>query len=504
MDKEQFKIIAKEKGFRMFKGSMGLNPQFKKYIDNHEDLKKLFEILPGESFQERMYLLFNPSITKPVCKTCKKPIPFNTYGKGYRTFCTNKLCRSKNPLYLEKLQGHTRSREAEAKRKATCIKRYGVDNPAKVPRHAIKWTKSKWKTTFKRYSKLWESNSIKPLFSLEEFKGVVTKEHKRIHYSFECTVCGEKIRSSLNHDKATLDGEHVPICKVCHPSLVGTSLQEMEFARFLDEEDIEYEQGNTTLITPYGIDFFIPSLNLAIEFNGDYFHSEMKGKDKGYHLNKLEMCEKKGIRLIHILGSEWEGKRAIVKSVVRVALSRTIHVVYGRKTELRVISAKEARDFLNANHLQGFNSGSAYLALTNEAGIASCMVLGKSRFHKDSTMEIIRYANVLNTAVVGGFSKLLSYYKNNYPKRPLISYADRRFFTGGIYQKNGFIFIRNSEPNYFYFKNHKKYSRQKFQKHKLEKQLKFFDKNLTEWENMKANKYNRVWDCGNSVWLLDQ
>jgi hypothetical protein len=35
------------------------------------------------------------------------------------------------------------------------------------------------------------------------------------------------------------------------------------------------------------------------------------------------------------------------------------------------------------------------------------------------------------------------------------------------------------------------------QKHKLPKMLEKFDINKTEYENMKENGYDRIWDCGN-------
>ncbi|QQV87837.1 hypothetical protein [Campylobacter phage CJLB-7] len=40
-------------------------------------------------------------------------------------------------------------------------------------------------------------------------------------------------------------------------------------------------------------------------------------------------------------------------------------------------------------------------------------------------------------------------------------------------------------------------------KHKLKDKLEKFDPNLTESENMKLNGYNRVWDCGQGVWIKD-
>jgi len=37
--------------------------------------------------------------------------------------------------------------------------------------------------------------------------------------------------------------------------------------------------------------------------------------------------------------------------------------------------------------------------------------------------------------------------------------------------------------------------------HKLKDRLDIFDENLTGPENMFANKYRRIWDCGNKVYI---
>ena len=59
-----------------------------------------------------------------------------------------------------------------------------------------------------------------------------------------------------------------------------------------------------------------------------------------------------------------------------------------------------------------------------------------------------------------------------------------------------------SLPNYWYFKGNvlQLESRVKYQKHKLKSLLEFFDESKTEVENMKANGYNRIFDCGNLVY----
>ena len=47
---------------------------------------------------------------------------------------------------------------------------------------------------------------------------------------------------------------------------------------------------NKKKTSPLELDIYIPSHNLAIEFDGLYWHSEIH-KPSNYHLNKTELCE---------------------------------------------------------------------------------------------------------------------------------------------------------------------------------------------------------------------
>ena len=60
---------------------------------------------------------------------------------------------------------------------------------------------------------------------------------------------------------------------------------------------------------------------------------------------------------------------------------------------------------------------------------------------------------MLNTQVLGGFSKLLKRAKewakeNNY--HAILTYADLRFGDGNTYIKSGFTLEERTKPNYFY------------------------------------------------------
>ena len=63
--------------------------------------------------------------------------------------------------------------------------------------------------------------------------------------------------------------------------------------------------GNRKILSGLELDVYIPKAKLAIEFNGNYWHSELK-KDEDYHQKKTIACAKQGIQLIHIFEYEWD------------------------------------------------------------------------------------------------------------------------------------------------------------------------------------------------------
>jgi len=131
------------------------------------------------------------------------------------------------------------------------------------------------------------------------------------------------------------------------------------------------------------------------------------------------------------------------------------------------------------------------------------MSFGKRKISKSQTSlwELIRYATISNFNCVGVASKLFKYFERKYQPTQIISYADRRWSEGNLYYKLGFTLDHISSPNYWYMHKSnylKRMHRYNFRKSTLKK-LKIFNPNLSEWENMKNNGYDRIWDCGNYV-----
>lgn len=273
------------------------------------------------------------------------------------------------------------------------------------------------------------------------------------------------------------------------------SIFEKEISNWLvNDLKIEDLQINTRkVIYPFEIDFYIPDKQLALEFNGDYWHSTNSGKKFDYHLNKTQLCQEKGIQLIHIFEYEWKFKKDIYKSIISSALGIYKNRIYARDCKVKEVDSKEAKIFLEENHLQGYVPSTYRLGLYYNNKLVQLLCFGQNRFKKNE-IELLRFCTELNTQVIGGFSKLLK----NQPYNNFISYVDLSKFNASGYLKNGFKIIGQSGPNYKYIQGENILNRIAAQKHKLPKLLgDNFDESKTESQNMIDNGWFQIYDCGN-------
>jgi hypothetical protein len=210
-----------------------------------------------------------------------------------------------------------------------------------------------------------------------------------------------------------------------------------------------------------------------------------------------------------VFEDEWDNKSDIVKSVINAKLGMFEVRIYARKCQVVQLTAAECNQFLVANHIQGADLSSVRLGLMYDNKLTAVMTFGKSRFNKNYEYEMYRFCTKLNTQIVGGAAKLLSHFSTQYKPTSIISYADRRYSTGGLYNALGFTRLHSSKPAYQYVKSTKgdggnytrRFNRTQFQKHKLSKVLSVFDPNLTEAVNMHNNGYHKIYDCGTHVFV---
>lgn len=252
-----------------------------------------------------------------------------------------------------------------------------------------------------------------------------------------------------------------------------------------------------SIINPLELDMYLPDYKLAIEYDGIYYHSE-QFKPEGYHIFKTLECEKQGIQLLHIFDIE---DIDIWKSIISGKLKKNIKI-FARKCIVKELSFDETKIFLEENHLQGFCPAKYRYGLFYNGELVQVMTFGVPRFNKRYDFELLRLASKKFTSVVGGASKLLKFFRDSH-KGSIISYANRRFSTGGVYRKLGFTQLGRTDVNYFYTGHNEVLTRYQCQKHKLKDILENFDPSKTESENMRLNGYFKVFDCGNLIFALD-
>jgi hypothetical protein len=287
----------------------------------------------------------------------------------------------------------------------------------------------------------------------------------------------------------------------CEKCFESRSEAEIDLSNFIKGLGFEILENNRTLIAPYELDIVIPSKKIAIEYCGLYWHSELAGKDRRYHLNKLKECEKKGYRLITVFEDEYVFMKKMVRSKLKMLLGCSDDiVVYGRNCTVKPVSYKEACEFCNNNHLQKYASASVKLGAFYEDDLIAVATFSKPSISKghynnkhEGVWELSRFCSMIGYRVIGIFSKLLKYFEKNYEWSCIFSYADRRWSMGNVYYKTGFSLKNTVQPNYWYFTGQKRIHRFKLRKSVCS--LGCADK--TEWELRKHQGYNRVWDCGN-------
>ena len=418
------------------------------------------------------------------CEMCGKE--FEVYKKTKKRFCSDE-CRVK----------YQNTNEFKEKRIATMLDRYGKKSVGNgITAEKLEEYENVRKT---KYQELCENSDLDILDYLERHVLLV-----------KCRKCGKEFvtnnLSYVHYDKI--------YCKYCSDEYKDYK-PAVKIYELLNSIGVEYIKNDRSIIHPYELDIYIPSKSLAIEINGNFWHSEFCGKDKDYHINKTRLCDKVGIKLIHIYEDEIANKWEIVKSRIMSMLG-LVDKLYARKCSVCELTFKEKRDFMNDNHIQGDSNSSINIGLKYNGEIVAAMTFSKERViyngnYNEGNYELIRYANKRGYTVIGGFSRLLSHFINENSVKGLKTFCDARWSGVNpsltVYEKCGFKYVGLTKPNYWYM--HKtdmlnRKHRYNFTKHSILKKYPELDKNKTEWELMKELGYNRIWDCGNMKFILNK
>ena len=313
-----------------------------------------------------------------------------------------------------------------------------------------------------------------------------------------CKKHGDFYQTGSGH--VAEDGNGCPKC----PGANKVSTQELELFEFCktlapDAENSFKYKGHREL------DIFINSKNLAIEFDGLIWHSTKRRTPAEQRL-KSEDAKELGVELIRIFEDEWLFRKKQVKQLLAARLGKLEGSIYARKCKVVELTNEEAKDFHEENHIQGWKRSGKSFGLSHNGNLVAVMTFTNQlskRVIQEGVIELIRYSTT--TQVKGGASKLLAAAIKSIKPKQVISYSDKRLFTGGMYAAIGFEKAYESKPNYSYWKEGTKERKHKalFKRENLPNLLgDKFDPALSEKENCEANGYFQVYDDGKVLWEL--
>lgn len=282
----------------------------------------------------------------------------------------------------------------------------------------------------------------------------------------------------------------------CKNSISGGEIELNDYIKSIYNGSVE-----KIYIDKSEIDIYIKEFNLAIEYNGLYYHSDEIKSDKDYHHKKWKLCKDNGIKLITVWEDEWLYKKDIIKSFIKNQLGLSAVKIGARECEIKEISSEDNINFCNENHIQGGINAAIKLGLYYNNELVSLMTFGKERSYinrkeksKNNCYELLRFCNKKDISISGGASKLFNYFIQKYKPFKIISYSSCDISSGKLYETLGFKNVGHSETMW-YRKGTKRYNRVNFMKHKIIKVES--DKNKTEQEIMLGMGYTRIWGCGN-------
>ncbi|MBR1455049.1 MAG: hypothetical protein IJ593_10485 [Lachnospiraceae bacterium] len=260
-----------------------------------------------------------------------------------------------------------------------------------------------------------------------------------------------------------------------------------------------------TILDGKEIDLYYPDVNIGLEFNGNYWHSELK-KDKFYHQQKSLEALKVGTRIIHVFEYEWRDlalRKKILAYINTQLFLDSNRVIHGRDCKIDLIDENTAKEFANEYHIQNHARADVYIGCFYKDKLVGLMSFGRPRFTDKYQYEMIRLCWKSNIVAVGGAQKLFKYFIDNYNPQSIISYCDISKFSGTIYTNLGFKYKGLSEPSYKWVKDDKVLTRfQTMKKDLVAKGLGTEDE--TEEDIMHNLGFLKVYDCGNAVFTWEK
>jgi len=193
------------------------------------------------------------------------------------------------------------------------------------------------------------------------------------------------------------------------------------------------------------------------------------GKIMDFQQEIIEL-RKDGFSAFRIWEDVWNQKKNWILNFLKFKINKPLSI-FARDTKVVILEEKDARKFADKNHLLGFLRGKTYLACivpphrqfrniksefeVDGNPLIAIAVFGKDRVFKNDeghtqiSAELIQICTDPSVRLVGGLTKLISFYTSTRRIDNLMTYSDLEWSAGLAFQKIGFANEHMTIPLYF-------------------------------------------------------
>ena len=222
-----------------------------------------------------------------ICPVCGKETSYKSFSTGYTKYCP--CCTFKSDDVKEKIKKTnlerrgveypSQSKDVQEKTKKVSLERYGVDNPAKSEevKNKVK------KTNLKKYCKEYYSQTDE---YREKVKQTSLEKYNTEHFLQSDVVKGKIMntvidRYDVNYIFQREDIQEMSRSQESLEKSYNTKKKNNTFSSSKPEKELEIELRKLfpdlktqykSEVYPFACDYYIPSLDLYIEYNGIWTH----------------------------------------------------------------------------------------------------------------------------------------------------------------------------------------------------------------------------------------
>ena len=272
----------------------------------------------------------------------------------------------------------------------------------------------------------------------------------------------------LNLTSERTPEEHVKSVNRSYQNSVTRSKGETEIEGMYPTEFI-----NDHDVIGWELDLWYPEKRVAIEYNGEYWHSTAL-KKPGKHIAKATICEDSGIHLINIFERFWKNKdmKAKILNILNNELApEKLREVKG---VIREVESEEAQEFIRKNNVEKVISADWHIGTFSEEGTLLNMLSLKDGGY---TADIRRFTTKIGYRE--DYKDLIEYLKKDKNIYFINVTCDRSYYDGSLFIPLGFKIIGKVKPENEYVWGDKVISRTTYRKNPE-----------------KYKKYYKVYDCG--------